>query len=97
MRRREFLVFLVGAAATLSPAVYAQQPMPPVIGVLHSLSAGRSTAVLAALSPLRSVARPGRRSRRPQGRCDLDWRWHRADSRGQTRDLYDPNRLFYRR
>jgi putative tryptophan/tyrosine transport system substrate-binding protein len=49
MRRRELL--LLGTAAALSPGIAAAQPKAmPVIGFLHSLSAGQSNEVVAAFN-----------------------------------------------
>jgi putative ABC transport system substrate-binding protein len=48
MNRRELMLLLGAAAMTPAPALRAQQKPMPVIGWLHSLSADRSAAVIAA-------------------------------------------------
>jgi ABC-type uncharacterized transport system substrate-binding protein len=48
MRRRDLLGSVVAAAVLWPPTIRAQQSRMPVIGLLHSLSADRSTAVLTA-------------------------------------------------
>src|SRR5215813_3642138 len=47
MRRRDFVILLGGVATGWSPAARAQQPVVPVIGVLHSGAKDQFTDAMA--------------------------------------------------
>jgi hypothetical protein len=47
MKRREFIAFLSGAAASWPPAIRAQQPRLPVVAFLHQ---GRSDGAFASFA-----------------------------------------------
>ena len=82
MRRRELLAVTVIATALTRFAALAQQNRVPIIGWLHSLSAERSTAVLAAFRE--TLAEAGY----VEGRnVAIEYRWPMAFTNGSPRWL----------